>query len=103
MEQCLGCAQVQGKSWSKLVQGRKCGQLIKSDEAIDKSPVQMCVNNSVRLALERPLWTPDITHMFPQRFKVQPSMQGQWHACTLSTLMPTARNSLKLHRQTAGH
>ena len=72
MEQCLGCTQVQGKSWSKLVQGRKCSQLIKSDEAIDKSPAQMCVNNSVRLALERPLWTPDITHMFPQRFKVQP-------------------------------
>ena len=75
--QCLGCAQVQGKSWSKLVQGRKCGQLIRSDEAIDKSPAQMCVNNSVRLALERPLWTSDITHMFPHRFKVQPFCQSK--------------------------
>ena len=35
-------AQVQGKSWSKLVQGRKCGQLISSDEAIEKSPAQVC-------------------------------------------------------------
>ena len=34
-------AQVQGKSWSKLVQGRKCGQLIRSDEAIEKSPAQV--------------------------------------------------------------
>ena len=54
------------------MQGRKCGQLIKSDEAIDKSPSQVCSNNSVRLALERPLWSPEINHMFPQRFKVTP-------------------------------
>ena len=53
------------------MQGRKCGQLIKADEAIDKSPSQVCSNNSVRLALERPAWTPEINHMFPPRFKVR--------------------------------
>jgi hypothetical protein len=43
MSQLLGApAQVQGKSWSKLVQGRKCGQLIRSDEAIGRSPAQVC-------------------------------------------------------------
>ena len=52
------------------MQGRKCGQLIKSDEAIDKSPAEVCSNNSVRLALERLEWSPEINHMFPPRFKV---------------------------------
>ena len=52
------------------MQGRKCGQLIRSDEAIDKSPSEVCSTNSVRLALERPAWTPEINHMFPPRFKV---------------------------------
>ena len=52
------------------MQGRKCGRLISSDDAIDKLPSQVCSNNSVRLALERPVWTPEINHMFPPRFKV---------------------------------
>ena len=33
--------------------------------------MQVCANNSVRLALERPFWTPEINHMFPPRFKVR--------------------------------
>lgn len=56
------------------MQGRKCGQLIQSDEAIEKSPAQVCANACVRLALERPQWSPGINHMFPPRFKVRQSM-----------------------------
>lgn len=75
------------------MQGRKCGQLITSDEAIDKSPSQVCSNNSVRLALERPLWTPEINHMFPPRFKVTPM-----HLLLFTTLAAGALQARPIRR-----
>ncbi|KAK9901370.1 hypothetical protein WJX75_008899 [Coccomyxa subellipsoidea] len=61
--------QVQGKAWSMLVQGKRCGRLIDQDTPFEDSPISLCSNYSVRLALERPAWTPDIHYMFPPRFK----------------------------------
>jgi hypothetical protein len=42
-----------------------------SRQAIKTFPAQVCANNSVRLALERPVWSPEINYMFPLRFKVR--------------------------------
>ncbi|KAK9830082.1 hypothetical protein WJX72_009679 [[Myrmecia] bisecta] len=62
-------AGVQGKSWSKLVQGSKFGAMIDTTSATGESIESMCRNDVVRLALEQPAWSPAVHYMFPQRFK----------------------------------
>ena len=41
-------AQVQGKSWSQLVQGQRCGQLLQSNSPSEHSPSDLCSNSFVR-------------------------------------------------------
>lgn len=57
-----------GRSWSKLVQGSRCGSLIPKDQPTE-SAVSLCRTNAVRLALTRPTWHPSIHVMWPPRFK----------------------------------
>ncbi|EFN53656.1 hypothetical protein CHLNCDRAFT_136398 [Chlorella variabilis] len=57
-----------GRSWSKLVQGQRCGSLIPKDQPTE-SVESVCRNNAVRLALTRPDWSPSLNGMWPQRFK----------------------------------
>ncbi|PRW33658.1 ankyrin repeat domain-containing 39-like isoform X1 isoform B [Chlorella sorokiniana] len=57
-----------GRCWSKLVQGARCGSLIPKDSPTE-SAESLCRNNAVRLALTRPQWTPELHHMWPQRFR----------------------------------
>lgn len=58
-----------GRSWSKLVQGSRCGALIPKD-APTESVEALCRTNAVRLALSQPPWNPGANHhMFPQRFR----------------------------------
>ncbi|CAD7697097.1 unnamed protein product [Ostreobium quekettii] len=84
----------QGRSWAKLVQGQRCaggaclaggaarlsagpvsfawsrcGELLDSASPCEQSPSSLCKNNSVRLALERPAWSPQIHNQFPSRFR----------------------------------
>lgn len=57
-----------GRCWSKLVQGARCGSLIPKDSPTE-SAESLCTSNAVKLALTRPQWTPEIHHMWPQRFR----------------------------------
>lgn len=61
--------QIQGRKWSKLVQGQQCGQLVDTSSPFEESPSCVCTNQIVRLALEQPSWSPDIHAHFPTKFK----------------------------------
>uniref|UniRef100_A0A061RFX2 Nacht and ankyrin domain protein n=1 Tax=Tetraselmis sp. GSL018 TaxID=582737 RepID=A0A061RFX2_9CHLO len=58
-----------GKSWSKLVQGQRCGRLIDTEAPCGDPPEALCRSGPVRLALERPEWRPDAHRAFPERFR----------------------------------
>lgn len=62
--------QAQGKNWAKLVQGQACGQLIDGHSPCEQSPASLCLTTSVRLALEKPEWSPDTHKDFPLHFKL---------------------------------
>jgi hypothetical protein len=47
---CVLEPQVQGKSWSQLVQGQRCGQLLQSNTPSEHSPSDLCSNSFVRCA-----------------------------------------------------
>ncbi len=53
------------------MQGKRCGRLIEMDAPFEDSPAALCANQAVRLALERPAWTPETHHMWPLRFKAR--------------------------------
>lgn len=58
-----------GRSWSKLVQGSRCGSLIPKDSPTE-SVESVCRTNAVRLALTQPRWQPEVNHsMWPARFQ----------------------------------
>eukprot|EP00884_Botryococcus_braunii_P005142 jgi/Botrbrau1/14629/Bobra.0364s0013.1 len=59
----------QGKEWSQLVQGVKCGKMVDTESPCAASAVSLCSNSAVRLALERTPWSPANHHQFPQQFK----------------------------------
>ena len=63
--------QVQGRAWSQLVQGRRCGWLIGTDTPFEESPLALCASHAVQLALERPHWTPELNSLWPARFKAR--------------------------------
>jgi len=59
----------QGKAWSKLVQGQKCGKMIDTEAPYGESPASLCKNDTLKIALERPTWSPAIHRSFPERFR----------------------------------
>jgi len=59
----------QGPTWSKLVQGQACGQMIDSHSPCSKSPENLCQQDAVKLALLRPEWNPSIHSQFPKKFR----------------------------------
>ena len=63
--------QVQGRAWSQLVQGKRCGWLVDQDTPFEDSPAALCSSHAVQLALERPPWSPQLNSMWPQRFKAR--------------------------------
>eukprot|EP00873_Tetraselmis_striata_P037298 jgi/Tetstr1/457562/TSEL_044131.t2 len=61
--------QAQGKAWSMLVQGQRCGKMIDTEAPYSQSPAALCKNDTLRLALERPAWAQDVHPQFPLRFR----------------------------------
>ncbi|KAK9819273.1 hypothetical protein WJX81_003636 [Elliptochloris bilobata] len=60
---------VQEKSWAKLVkEGQRCGKQIDNDAPLE-APEALCRNSAVRLALQRPPWTPSVHAQWPPRFR----------------------------------
>lgn len=59
----------QGRGWSKLVQGVRCGSFIDHTEPCSESPDALAKNETVRLALNETPWSPDIHARFPRQFR----------------------------------
>ncbi|CAL8471115.1 g10657 [Coccomyxa elongata] len=94
--------QVQGKAWSMLVQGKRCGRLIDRDAPFEDSPSSLCSSYSVRLALERPEWTPQTHHMFPPRFKEMVRLLLLFQHCARRTPLETSGIAAEPDQATEG-
>lgn len=94
--------EVQGKAWSMLVQGKRCGRLIDRDAPFEDSPSSLCSNYNVRLALERPEWTPEINHTFPARFKEMVRLLLLFQHCARKTPRETSAAATEPSQPTKG-
>lgn len=58
-----------GATWQQLVQGRSCGGAVPVASLPSETPADLCTDQTVRLALQRPAWSPDLHAQFPRAFR----------------------------------
>jgi len=60
---------MQGKSFSSLVAGLRCGSLVDARAPPAESPASLAACAAVKLALARPPWTQELHSAWPPRFR----------------------------------